>query len=131
MKFQERLKLYMIGFLIGLLMVYVFFGNRSCVSLSEVKMAELNRQSFKVNEYVKCQLKCIQKDPQQLKNELEFFEVNFDKSKPREKPCRIYYLQPKEKFQKFYPYHLLVHDCEEKTIITEIIFQNNTKCQCP
>lgn len=128
MNFQDRLKLYMIGFLVGLLLVYVMFGNRSCVSLSEVKMAELKRQSFKTTEEVKQQLKCIHKTPAGLKSELEFFEIDFDKSQPREKPCRIYYLQPKEKFKQFYPYHLIVKDCDETTLVTQMNFQKQISC---
>lgn len=128
MNFQDRLKLYMIGFLVGLLLVYVMFGNRSCVSLSEVKMAELKRQSFKTTEEVKQQLKCVHKTPAMLKSELEFFEIDFDKSQPREKPCRIYYLQPKEKFKQFYPYHLIVKDCDETTLVTQMNFQKQISC---
>ncbi|GAB4453328.1 MAG: hypothetical protein OHK0036_16050 [Bacteroidia bacterium] len=128
MDFQQRLKLYMIGFLIGLLLVYVMFGNRSCVSLSEVKMNELKNQRFKTTEEIKEKLNCIHKSPTQLKLELEFFEVNFDKSQPREKPCRIYYLEPRKHFKKFYPYHLIIKDCDNLTLVTQIIFQNNTQC---
>lgn len=131
MTFQERLKLYMIGFLVGLLLVYVLFGSRSCVSLSEAKMRELKNQSFKVSEKTQCQLKCLQKTKSDLKSELEFFEVNFDKSQPREKPCRIYYLEPREKFKKFYPYHLIIKDCDDVTLVNEIIFQKDSVCQCP
>jgi hypothetical protein len=59
------------------------------------------------------------------------FEVNFDKSQPREKPCRIYYLEPREKFKKFYPYHLIIKDCDDVTLVNEIIFQKDSVCQCP
>lgn len=131
MKFEDRLKLYMIGFLIGLLLVYMMFGSRTCTSLSDVKMAQLRNQSFKVSEKVICQLKCIHKSSQQLKSELEFFRVNFDKSSPREKPCRMYYLEPKDNFKKFYPYHLIINDCNNTTTIKEIIFQDTMLCQCP
>ena len=131
MTFQERLKLYMIGFLVGLLLVYVLFGSRSCVSLSEVKMRELKNQSFKVSEKTQCQLNCLHKTKSDLKSELEFFEVNFDKSQPREKPCRIYYLEPREKFKKFYPYHLIIKDCDDVTLVNQIIFQKDSVCQCP
>ncbi|MCX7729012.1 MAG: hypothetical protein N2203_06035, partial [Bacteroidia bacterium] len=103
MNFQERLKLYMIGFLIGLLLVYVLFGNRSCISLSEVKINELKNQKIKATEDVQNKLKCILKTTSHIKSELEFFEIDFDKSHPREKPCRMYYLKPKEKFKQFYP----------------------------
>ncbi len=130
MEFQDRLKLYMIGFLVGLLLVYVLFGNRSCISLSEVKMSELKNQRLKLSENVRCSLECMNKTTAQLKSELEFFEVNFDKSHPREKPCRIYYLEPRSHFKKFYPYHLIIKDCDDLTLITQIIFQNNITCPC-
>lgn len=129
MNFQERLKLYMIGFLIGLILVYIMFGNRRCTSLSEVKMSELSNQKFKVTEEVNLKLNCIHKTPSHLKAELEFFEINFDKSKSREKPCRIYYLEPRKHFKEFYPYHLILKDCDELTLITKIIFQKNIPCQ--
>ncbi len=131
MTFQERLKLYMIGFMIGLLLVFILFGNRTCSSLSEVKMSELKRQNIRFSEKVNCQLKCLHKTSAQLKAELDFFEVNFDKSQPREKPCRIYYLEPREPFKKFYSYHLIVKDCDETSWLSEIILQNSISCQCP
>ncbi len=130
MTFQDRLKLYMIGFLIGLLLVYVLFGNRSCMSLSEIKMTQLRNQKIRVSDKVLCQLKCMHKTPSHLKAELEFFEIDFDKSSPREKPCRIYYLEPKEKFKKFYPYRIVIKDCSGVTWIYELIFQNTTQCLC-
>ncbi|GIV27846.1 MAG: hypothetical protein KatS3mg027_1660 [Bacteroidia bacterium] len=131
MTFQERLKLYMIGFLIGLILVYALFGTRTCTSLSEVKISELKRQTLKLSEKSHCQIKCLKKSSSQLKSELEFFEINFDKSQPREKPCRIYFLEPREQFKKFYPYQIIVKDCDETTVIEELIFQNTSKCQCP
>lgn len=129
MNFQERLKLYMIGFLIGLLMVYILFGNRSCMSLSEVKISQLRSKTFKTNPTVQRQLKCLHKTSSQLKSEIEFFEIDFDKSRPREKPCRIYYLQPKEKFRQFYPYHLIIKECNDVAWADSIIFQKNISCR--
>lgn len=131
MNFQERLKLYMIGFLMGLLLVYVLFGNRSCLSLSEVKMAELKKQPLKLSEKARCQWKCLSKTYAQLKSELNFFEINFDKSRTLEKPCRIYYLEPRKPFKQFYPYHLILKDCEDTTIVSEVNFQNTRICPCP
>lgn len=131
MEFQDRLKLYMFGFLIGLLLIYILFGSRTCTSLSDIKVTQLRNQAFKVSEKTSCQLQCLHKTPVQLKAELEFFRVNFDKSSPREKPCRIYYLEPKDRFKKFYPYHLIIKDCNNTTYINYLIFQDNIVCQCP
>jgi len=99
------------------------------MSLSEVKISQLKSKSFKVTPIVQKQLTCIHKTPAQLKSEMEFFEIDFDKSQPRKKPCRVYYLQPKERFRQFYPYHLIIKECNDFTWADSIIFQKNISCQ--
>ncbi len=130
MKFSDRLRLYLFGFLLGLLMVYAFFGNRSCTSLGELKIDELRRQPIKATPESACQLKCINKPLNQIRAELEFFEVNFDKSAPRQSPCRMYYLTPRERFKNFYPYDLIIKDCEQTTLIYQVVPKKEKACPC-
>jgi hypothetical protein len=130
MNFLKRLKFYGIGFGIGLLVVYVVFGTRSCVSPNEMKMQELVFQRFDLSEKALCKLKCLKKNEMLLKIELRHFEVNYDLSKVHAEPCGEYFIQPKKEFRGEHPYELIMLDCDTITRINDInTFDKTCDCQ--
>ena len=96
MTFLKRLRLYGMGFGLGLAIVYSMFGTRSCVMPNEMKMQELVFQDFELSETAKCKLKCLKKNVDLLKIELRHFEVNYDVSSPRKEACGEYFVRPKK-----------------------------------
>lgn len=130
MTFWQRLKFYGIGFFLGILVVYGIFGNRSCSSPNEIKMHELVFQQVVLSEKAKCKLKCLRKNEQLLKIELRHFEINYDVSSPRKKPCGEYFASPKEEFKGNYPYQLVFFDCDTITRIEDIQITAAINCQC-
>lgn len=124
--FWQRLKFYGIGLFIGLLIVYAMFGTRSCVTPNEMKMQELVFQHFALSDRAKCKLKCMRKNEALLKVELRHFEVNYDLSTVRKKPCGEYFIQPKEGYGQEYRYKLVMFDCDTITRIDDI----NTPLPC-
>jgi len=130
MSFLRRLKLYGFGFLLGLLIVYMMFGTRSCVTPNEQKMVELRYQYFELSEKAKCKLKCLQKTDLLLKIELRHFEVNYDLSTVRKEPCGEYYVEPKKEFAGKYNYKVVLYDCDTITKINDISIINSNTCSC-
>ncbi|MES2680960.1 MAG: hypothetical protein V4635_13795 [Bacteroidota bacterium] len=130
MNFLKRLKFYGIGFGLGLMIVYALFGTRSCTSPNEMKMQELVFQYWKVSEKAECKLKCMRKNADLLKIELRHFEVNYDLSSPRKKPCGEYFVSPKKDFINQYNYELVIYDCDTITRIDDINITSSFTCNC-
>jgi hypothetical protein len=131
MTFWKRLQFYGIGFGMGLLIVYAMLGNRSCVSNSEMKMQELVYQPFELSPKAQCQLTCLKKNVDLLKIEMRHFEVNYDLSEVHQKPCGIYYIQPKEEFKSKYPFTFLINDCDSISKINDFNITSSAKtCSC-
>lgn len=129
MTFLKRLRLYGIGFALGLAIVYGMFGTRSCVSPNEMKMQELVFQHFELSPTAKCKLDCIKKNEALLKIELRHFEVDYDVSSPRKEPCGEYFVKPKKEHAAMYNYSLVMLDCDTITRINDIRI-DNTVCHC-
>jgi hypothetical protein len=130
MTFMQRLKFYGIGLVLGLFVVYAMFGNRTCSSPNEIKMYELARQHFVLSEKAQCKLNCLRKNVDLLKIELRHFEINYDVSAPRNKPCGEYFVLPKEEFKGQYAYKILMLDCDTITRINDIQINADIRCQC-
>lgn len=130
MKFLNRLKLYGIGFGIGLLIVYSMFGTRSCTTPNEMKMQELVFQHFEFSPKAMCKLKYLKKNELLLKVELRHFEVNYDASKVHQEPCGDYFIQIKKGFEAEHPYQLVIHDCDTISKIDDIQILSNNTCTC-
>jgi hypothetical protein len=130
MKFSQRLKFYGIGFGLGLMMVYALFGTRSCTTPNEMKMQELVFQHWQVSDKALCKLKCLHKNAALLKIELRHFEVNYDISSPRKKPCGEYFVAAKKEFASQYNYKLVIYDCDTITRINDISITSTLSCNC-
>lgn len=130
MNFWRRLKLYGLGFGMGLLIVWAMFGNRSCVSPNEQKMQELVFQYFKLSDRAKCKLQCLRKNELLMKIELRHFEVNYDLSTIHKDPCGEYYVQPKPEFASQYNYKMLIYDCDTISRVDDIVITGPNTCTC-
>ena len=130
MNFLKRLKFYGFGFGLGLLMVYAMFGTRSCTSPNEMKMQELVFQHLELSEKARCKLKCLKKNGALLKIELRHFEVDYDLSSPRKKPCGEYFVTPKKDFVNQYNYKLVMYDCDTITKVNDISITSSISCTC-
>ncbi len=132
MNFLGRLKFYGFGFGLGLLVVYALFGNRSCTSPNEIKMKELISQytDTVLSSKVKCKLIYLKKSEKLLKLELRHFEVNYDLSTVRKKPCGEYFIQPKIDYASKYNYNLIIYDCDTISKINDINIISVNTCSC-
>ncbi|MDZ4823003.1 MAG: hypothetical protein SH856_06050 [Flavobacteriales bacterium] len=97
MTFKQRLLRYLIGVGIGLIIVWVMFGDREWLGwtpknrvLKMIRAAELT-----VSEKAQCQLDCMAMKDADIKKFLENASVNFSKSNPHKEP-KTYLLEGDE-----------------------------------
>lgn len=98
MKFFDRLKFFGIGIGIGLLMVYFFFGNRSCNNWTPEKrvLNTIFNSNIEVSSKSRCVLECNNIPINKLDTLLiTEGDVDFSKSFPRETPKK-YFIRLKE-----------------------------------
>lgn len=130
MSFWRRLRLYGVGFAIGLMIIYATLGTRSCITNNEMKMQELVFQDFSFSEKALCKLNCMRKNEMLLKIELRHFEVNYDLTTVHKEPCGEYFIQPKKEFEAEHPYKIVMYDCDTITRIDDIQISTNYTCNC-
>ena len=56
MTFNYRIKLYLFGFLLGLLILAIILKGKKCSSVNEMKLIEITDQSIQLSNKAKCQL---------------------------------------------------------------------------
>lgn len=78
----RRVRLYMFGFIIGLIGVYFFFGNRNYKMLTPgmLKLDQLAGQTMQYSDTATCQMKCQSISPEDVKDAMLIGKVNSKKS---------------------------------------------------
>jgi hypothetical protein len=119
MTFWRRFRLYLLGVGLGLLLVFIFFGQRDWTSWTpegRVLLAiDSSAQSY--SERAICQLKCLELDSADFSAIQEVASVDFSESSPRNKPCPIYRLRSEYKEEQY----ILIWKVCEKDEAVELI----------
>ncbi len=127
MTFNYRIKLYLFGFLLGLLILAIILKGKKCSSVNEMKLIEITDQSIQLSNKAKCQLAYLKINQDSLRLFLQNnFRINYDKSEVRTIPCGKLFIEGK---QKNAPFSLVMLDCDTVSKIDEFILAE--KCiQC-
>ena len=130
MPFKQRLKLYLIGFILGLGILAIILNRKGgCAggTLSERKMHELLTQTWKISDKMHCKLNCMG-----LNNDTLFFaaiktgHINYERSDVHADPCGTYVIEsPADSKLSF---TLLVQDC--KTVSEVLDITSDKTCDC-
>jgi hypothetical protein len=124
MDFKRRLKLYLFGFLIGLLALMFILKGKKCSNVNEMKLIEITDQSMMLSEKAKCQLKSLNIPQDSLRTFLQAkFRINYDKSEVRAIPCGKLFV---EGLKPDAPFTLVIQDCDTISTIKE--FQLKVSC---
>lgn len=85
MNFLNRLKYYLIGVGLGILLVLAIFKDRNVTSWTPQNrvLRRIQAQPLELNDTASCLLSCIGQDTVYVKSILENADVNFDKSDVR------------------------------------------------
>ena len=82
MSIWKRLRVYFIGFGLGMLLVYAFFGERACGGCmpKDYIRNSIYNSPFMTSEYLNCKLKCNEITDTKLVDFIEKGTINFSES---------------------------------------------------
>ena len=130
MTFGYRIKLYLFGFLIGLLILAFILKGKSCAGPSDLKLQELTFQNLQVSEKAACKLNCLNLKESEIKTLLnKDFKVNFEKSEPRANPFGKYFLERKKTGSTDFSF--VIEDRDTLSVLMEVNLPKNlSTCDC-
>ena len=116
---KKRFTYYGLGFAMGLLIVFFFLGGKkaSCNWLPNDRILNIIRQKkILYSEEVTRQLSQSSADSLDIRNILESGDVDFSKSRVKNEPCRLYWIQGEGRQE---PYVITVEVCDSlATVLT-------------
>ena len=132
MKFARRLKLYLIGVLMGCVLVVFFFNDRLSVLTSWLTnnrvLLRLEMTTNEISASADCMMKCAQLDTTHLEELYRDGDVNFELSQTRQDP-KIYVvdIRLKDRLSRF---EFAAADSTAR--LQNVIFPNgDLSCDCP
>ena len=135
MSFYRRLRLYIMGFLLGCLLVSFLFKGKSCRLPGTLKMEELRYQKLKYSDYAYCRMKCQNISKDEIVQILITGSINYDQSQVHSKPCPTYAVEGLTK--EGHEMQIVFADCDSVTKVVEAVelklkSQNsqNDSCNC-
>lgn len=130
MTFWKRLRTYLIGVGLGLLIVYFIFGDRDLNSWTPQSriLTAIDSSELSISERAKCQLACLKMQDEDWKKVQQEAKVNFSESNTKKKPCPIYQLESNFKDAD---YLLIWEVCERKEKVKLLsISKIGLNCSC-
>lgn len=129
MNFKQRLKFYLFGFILGLGMVYVFFGeDRVNAWLPGNRIiSHLQGVPITLSEQAQCQMACMGLTLDSVKTSLPNADPNLDQSDIRGKECPIYHIEFQNTDNK--DFGIKIESCKENAVILSIEM-DGISCNC-
>lgn len=129
--FWHRLKIYLIGVGLGLLIVYVVFGDRELNTWTPQKriLTAIDSSEVSFSDRAVCMMQCLNLQENEWKEIQKTAEVDFSESATRSKPCPIYRLNANYRGKDF----LLIWEvCEKKGKVKMLnLIEKGRNCDCP
>lgn len=130
MTFWRRFSTYLVGVGLGLVIVYVMFGDRELNTWTPEKriMTTIDSSAVSISERAQCQLKCLGLEDRKWVEIQQASEIVFSESSPQKKPCPIYRLENKSASTE---YIFMWEVCEfaEKVQMLSVS-KEGTACEC-
>ncbi|MEO8760889.1 MAG: hypothetical protein ABI448_08360 [Bacteroidia bacterium] len=128
MTFKQRLKFYLVGFVLGLLLLVSILNRRGCKGINGIKIEELVYQKWEINDAMRCKLKCAGYASDSLFiADVKNCTVNYSKSNIHEKPCGKYVIESTDKSVSSYT--ILIADCENTSKVLDVVVKNACNCK--
>jgi hypothetical protein len=115
----RRIKLYGLGFVLGILIVSFVYKGRGCQLPASMKMDELNAQKQEYTTLAECTLKCRNISQAELQEFMKKGKVNYDESHVHEKPFATYAVETTSNKGKLL--RILIEDADTVTKITSVL----------
>jgi len=128
----RRIRLYLLGFIMGLIAVYFIFGNRHLKELTPgmLKMDQLAGQPFHYSDTATCEMKCEHISPLDVKDAMTDAKVNSKKSRDFNQRYPMFNFTGHTRHGRFL--HII---CVEADSITHIVMVHDSAlrdtCHCP
>jgi len=130
MTFWKRLRTYLVGVGLGLLIVYVFFKDRDLSGWTPQGrvLTTIDSSAVTLSDRAKCQLQCNNFELEDWRKVHATASVDFSESSTQKKPCPVYQLNSVFEEKN---YQLIWEVCEEAEKVELLSFvKEGTKCDC-
>jgi hypothetical protein len=128
MTFKHRLKFYLIGFVIGSLVLMSILSKKGCKGVNTQKIEELTYQKWQISDAMRCKLKCAGFASDSLfLADVKTCTVNYSESNVHEEPCGKYVLESSKKSAANYT--LLVADCGTTSKLLDVTTKSACNCK--
>jgi hypothetical protein len=126
----RRLKLYGLGFLMGIIILSFILKGKSCQMPGSLKLEELAFQKLELTKHGECRMKCRNISEAEVKALLKSGKINYDKSAVRDKPCGTYAVEGNTADGQ--NVRVVIADCDTiSRVVTAIDLRlENDTCHC-
>lgn len=127
MGFWRRLRIYLIGFGLGLLIVYGIFGDRDLTKWTPERkiLIAIDSSEVSISERALCQLNCHGFSERDIPDLMRDADIDFSESNTAKEPCPIYNISSQEE-----KYHMLWEVCEREEKVLLLDFVSDQSCAC-
>lgn len=129
MSFWRRFRTYLVGVGLGLVLVYVFFGDRDFYSWTpegRVLLAIDSSQSSLSNLAI-CQLACLEINEDSLQRLMDDATVDFSESETQKDPCPVYTIKH---ISNKGVLNLKWEVCESEQKVNLLMIKSTQNCDC-
>lgn len=129
MSFWRRFRTYLVGVGLGLVLVYVFFGDRDFYSWTpegRVLLA-IDSSEVSISKIAECQLACLKIDSDSLQRLMDESTVDFSESETDKKPCPVYKIKH---ISDIGVLNLMWEVCESKERVKLLSLNSLKDCDC-
>lgn len=133
----RRLKLYGLGFVLGLIIVSFVYKGKGCQLPGSAKLEELGWQKLEYSKHAVCRMECRNITELEVRDLLGTGEkqgkgkINYDKSEVHAQPCPTYAIEGFTDNGK--NLRIIIADCDtiSKVVTTIYLKMENDTCDCP
>tara|TARA_B110000046_G_scaffold25332_1_gene24744 strand:- start:4920 stop:5312 length:393 start_codon:yes stop_codon:yes gene_type:complete len=130
MTFWRRFRTYLIGVGLGLLIVYIIFGDRELNTWTPEKriMTTIDSSAVSISVRAECQLKYLGLEDKKWVEIQQGSDINFSESNTQKKPCPTYRLEYKSDKGE---YTMIWEVCENEERVEMLsVSQKGKACDC-
>ncbi len=130
MTFKKRLRLYMIGFVIGLPIMWFMMRRKQTIMFpSEIVVEQMLANPISYTKHARCRMECRNISEEEIITILKTGSVNFSKSEVHAEPCKKYAIEGKTNDGQ--EVRIIFGKCNDVTkVITAIDLGVEHECHC-